>query len=174
MESEIQSRFEALEREKTGFIAELERYSSLQLAFRPAPNAWSMLEVAQHLIISERGIVGSGRSAQLGPITWRSKLAFGAITALFRAGVRVPTVPAAVPKEKRSLEAVRADWTDARDRLRLLLEPLESAALERPAFVHPVAGTISLAQGMEFMVTHITHHRPQLERVHRATGFPKT
>lgn len=174
MESQIQARYDALEREKSAFIAELERYSSPQLAFRPAPNAWSMLEVAQHLIISEKGIVGSGSSARLGPITWRSKLGLGAITALFRAGVRVPTVPAAVPKEERSLEAVRADWTHVRDGLRRVLEPLESATLEHPAFIHPVAGTISLAQGLEFMVTHIAHHRPQLERIRRAPGFPTT
>ena len=171
MDARIQSQFDALERDKAAFMGELEQHSVAQLAFQPAPRGWSMLEVGQHLIIVESALVGSSGGVQLGPLTWRLNLILGLITVSFRAGLRVPTLPPAVPKERRPLNDVQADWSDARNTLSALLEPLEATALERTTFVHPVAGSISLGQGLECMRTHIAHHRPQLERIRRTPGF---
>ncbi len=172
MDARIQSQFDALERDTTAFVTELERHSVAQLEFQPAPRGWSMLEVGQHLIIVEKALVDSSEGTQLRSLNWRSNLILGLITVSFRSGLRVPTLPPAVPRERRPLDDVRADWSDVRVNLRALLEPLEATALERSRFVHPVAGSISLRQGLEFMRTHIAHHRVQLERIRQSPGFP--
>jgi DinB superfamily len=165
MDARIQSHFDALERDKTALMAGLERLSDAQIAFQPAPGAWSMLEVVQVML-------GSGGAITRKPMTWRSGFLLSVVLFVLRRVPRVRTVPAAIPRERHTRARVQAEWAESRVKLRALLETLGPDALEEPVFLQPVAGPVTALRGLEFLQVHLEHHRPQLERIRGASGFP--
>ncbi|MCB0295742.1 MAG: DinB family protein, partial [Calditrichaeota bacterium] len=55
MDSRLQRQFEQMEAVRESVFDMLKFYSPDQLAFKPAPDKWSVIQVLQHLLISEQG-----------------------------------------------------------------------------------------------------------------------
>lgn len=167
------SRFDALEQEKKLFTTMLKHHTVEQLNFKSAPGEWTMLEVVQHLMIAERGWLRQVERGQFGTVTWISTLKMSIIRGLSARGfrARLPKNPAP-PAETLDLEQVTTRWDAIRADWRDRLDQMDATAFARATIKHPFSGVIALGQAMEFMVTHVVHHRKQLERIRRAPGFP--
>ncbi len=134
---------------------------------------WSMLQVIEHLVLAEEGTL---RVLRRGPpakqrVTLRSRLILRAIELLFTMGarVRVPSQSLA-PSGGVSLEALRVRWSEARDGIVAVVMGLDAQALQAPRFRHPVAGWLTVEQGLDFLERHIRHHERQIQRIRQATS----
>lgn len=168
--------WDALEARRHAFLAELATLSPAAVAFRPAPDAWSLEDLAQHLWLIERGAVHILTSRQEKPPLPRdplSPLKIAAMRMLVHRDIRIKApVPEIVPQTRMPLDAVRAEWDATRATLRALLERVTPERMEMRIFRHPIFGPMTLAQATEFVWRHHDHHLHQLRRIRGAAGFP--
>lgn len=174
MHSIIARRMQALDNLLDSLYHQLKNYPDETLNRRPGPGQWSVLQVMQHLLLSEH----------LSEKYVRKKLSFGAdipdvdfsaswrmfllrwINALpyfkFKApkGVNDEALP-----EISNLEDVMRAWRANRQSLRELLESLPPDYARKALYKHPSAGKLSLAQMLSFFGVHFRRHQRQIQRI---------
>ncbi|HXK24606.1 MAG TPA: DinB family protein [Myxococcota bacterium] len=141
--------------------AECARASGAQWSARPAPDAWSVAHVAEHVAISNRGILATlGKRVTASPLAGRATDVLDLeIPYLFYRGEEPPQV--ATPT---------GDWTqpaalDALDASsRALLDWAEDCALDLRAVgaSHPAFGLLDGIQWLLFAAAHMERHRAQV------------
>ena len=170
---QLERRIDRLERQRAALLRELNALSPGRLVFHPAPGSWSALDLVEHLVVVEEGVL---RGIPDRPPT--RSLADGARAAMvlpllylsFARGVRLraPT-PAILPVGGSTLAQLEARWTRARANLRAVLQLLGPEDLSRPFLRHPVIGWLTTLEGLGFIERHVAHH---LHRVQRISALP--
>jgi hypothetical protein len=149
-----------------------------QLSFRPAPDAWGVAEIIEHLAIVEPGMIRLVRSLAekadshtgLAPVPFAVTLSGGIVTG---ATGKFKTRPEAVPTGKvpvrdslRTLRHVQAELFDLRPRL-------VAVDVSSVKFTHRALGDMTLGQWCAFFGAHEERHLGQIRSVISAPGFPK-
>lgn len=168
--------WDALEARRQALLLELAATSPAGLAFRPAPGAWSLEDVAQHLWLVEKGAVHVLRDRFDKPPLASDPLSPVKIVAmrlLVPCGIRIKApVQAIIPQVRMSVDTVRDEWERTRAALHGLLEQVTPAHLGKRIFRHPIFGPMTIAESAEFVWRHHDHHLHQVRRIRGAAGFP--
>jgi len=154
---------EALTQRSTELIDRVERETTDDERMRkPAPAAWSLTEVTQHLALVTGGMLRtarpSGRSAPL-----LDKVKTSLLTGILRSRMkmRVP-VAGIVPR-------TGVTWTDARTHVLGSLDRwkafVDGDTFDDTGFMHPLVGRLTPAQTARFLVEHFEHHMRQVDRL---------
>lgn len=164
--------FRAMEANKQALLDRLGRYETTELSFRPSASEWSALEILDHLILSESGILDAMiRSIPHGhAVPARDRITGRLLELLFYtpARVRAPAQAAHIlPKGEQPLEAHSAAWSFIRRRMAETLEGVPVEAVRRTGFQHPVSGRMDVPQTLRFLNSHMVHHGYQLRRYAR-------
>ena len=159
-----------LEEQKAEILSLLDGWSPARLAYRPAPDAWSAVEVLDHLVRAEIGITAAARRGLQQPhaIGLRDRLGFFFLDRIFRSQrrVKVPSSASAVlPDPTVTLPSVIQRWDDTRHELAELLARVTPDQMQAGVFRHPVSGWMNLPNVLSFFSVHLTHHRFQLQRL---------
>lgn len=175
MHPDLLASYDALERRTHNLLSQLVALTPDQLAFRPAPDAWSLVEVADHLTLIELNVAAAlekGLPEGSRP-TLVQRLAQPFLELALRLPLRfkIPTERVA-PRPGRNLEEVTAEWTSARRRIATRLEQMDEGHLAKPALIHPVAGPMGAPDALDFLCAHFDHHLKQVERIRSSPGFP--
>ena len=166
--------YRRLEVQKAELLAALENITDERLAYKPSPESWSALEIVDHLIKTERGIMQQvpARLEKACSVPVRDRLRGTLVTCLFRTPIRVkvPTAASAaiVPSGRLDLPSLNARWAESRRSTSSILEQVPRLPLRLAAFRHPVTGWMDLPQTLRFLSAHITHHNFQVARLQRA------
>lgn len=177
MRARIESRLDDLDRWKGAFLGALSATSPERLAFRANDVGWNALDVVQHLVLVEEGVLSYARKKLLAPpqpvsVVDRGKLAF--LVAVLRSPVRFRApVAQVVPSETLPLEASAERWDRSRRELRTLLLGLPAERRAALFFRHPAAGGLDPAGTLVFVHEHARHHEAQVRRIGRAPGAPR-
>ena len=157
----------------------VEAYSPAQRAFRPAPQSWSMLDVINHLVLSEYGsyrFIAVQRDPARMPATllWHHPLR----KILMIVSLRVPVKfrkPAKIPEPQteKDLQQLRHEWQEIQCKMQAFAEAQDEAFFTVPVLIHPFFGYLSLASTLRFFIEHIHHHCKQITRIAQANGFPR-
>ncbi len=92
---------------------------------------------------------------------------------VLRRGIRVRNpAPSATPNPEIGFEDLEPRWAEERTKVAILLESMGEAELDQAGFNHPIAGPQTVAESLEFLVTHLEHHLRQLGRIHSHAAFP--
>jgi uncharacterized damage-inducible protein DinB len=170
---ELQQRYEALEELREGVLREVRGLSPAQRTFQPAPDAWSAVQVIQHLLLAERESVRflkSGREP--GRRSFKHRILHVGVRLVLASGLRVKAPSERVlPQEDLSLEELEAAWQETRQELLEYLGGVPADRLKRQVFRHPIAGPLDIEQALDFFSNHLRHHRRQLARIQAAPGF---
>jgi uncharacterized damage-inducible protein DinB len=166
-----------MERQRRKVLAEAEGMAAEQLTYRPAEGSWSALEVVEHLVKVEEGIVSRVRPRE--PRTWqeaaRAKLGLETISVYFLLGRRLKAPAQAIlPQGGATLTDLRSRWESVRHAMRRTLDGFGPAELARPMMRHPIIGLLTPAQTLTFILRHIAHHRRQITRIQRSPGYPRS
>jgi DinB family protein len=166
---------DALDVARADLLTAVHATSPAQRAFRPARDSWSMVDVVEHLVLAEEGAL---LSLVKGPrpgarVTVRNRITVVLIRLYLSAGFRA-RVPASrlIPQGGVSLEELERRWAAVAGTLRDRVAGLGHADRHAPRFRHPIAGWLPPASGFAFLVTHLAHHRRQIDRIRRSPGFP--
>ena len=168
--------WDALESRRQALLAELAATSPAGLAFRPAPDAWNLEDVAQHLWLIEKGAVHILRDRFDKPPLARdpwSPVKIAAMRLLVQRGIRIKApVKEIIPQQRMSLDVLHDEWERTRLALRGLLEQVTPDRLGKRIFRHPFFGPMTIAESAEFVWRHHDHHLHQVRRIRAAAGFP--
>jgi hypothetical protein len=164
--------FETLEAMKAAFLSRLSAFGSELLDRRPQPGAWSLSDIAQHLMLVDEEVlrqftaaVGTdhrGRSP-------RDRVGWLMVNFVFRSGIRVEApMRSVVPLSRKSLDEIRWRWDLARSDLSTYLSSLHPEDLDKILCRHPIAGAMTAEQTLELLTLHFNHHLKQVRRTERA------
>jgi len=162
-----------LERRTRRLLDELCTWTPEQLRLRPSPASWSALELIEHLMLSERAVlgmmrsnVGEGRDITVGD-RFRSAVVLGMMALPLR--LNVPnTVEEIIPsKMQPDLRSLRDSWSDDRRVLAAFLAGLSRADRKLGVFRHPVGGLTTAGGALVFLSLHLWHHSYQFRRLRK-------
>jgi len=157
----------------------MEGLSEEQLKFKPAPEKWSVLEVAEHIYLAEGllfGAVEGALAAKQNP-EWETKTK-GKTEFLERVMVSRDRKAAApesiVPTGKLTRDEVIAKLKASRAKTLKFAEdtklPLKAHTLDHP---FPVFNTLNAYQWLIYIPLHNIRHNKQIEEVKSDPNFPK-
>jgi hypothetical protein len=168
MREELERQLGRLDKQRHALLDELETLTGEQVAFTPGPGKWSMLEVIEHLVISEREIfkcVPEQPRKRQGISRLRNHVSYIFVVIVLKLGLPVPVVSHEMePEGKSSLSELHRQWDENHGWLRGFVEKLSEEDLDRPVFCHPVAGPITLAQSIQMDRLHLNTHLRQIRR----------
>ncbi len=171
MERSVLPQYRLLDRERKAFLATLDPWPPGELCVRPAPRAWSAVDVLDHVAKTERAAFASMLENFNQPIriSLTDRLCGAFIIQLMRTPIRVRVpdrVAAAIlPDGTADFTAVRRTWNDSQAELKEWVSRLETDPRSLAGFKHPVSGWMSVSQGLSFLASHVRHHRYQLVRI---------
>jgi hypothetical protein len=168
-----------LQMRKNSFLDDLASWNPAQLGLCCKPRSWSALQVLDHVVRTEHGILAemqqNVRRCDRVPFVHRVKSDL--LIALMRspARVRVPflVAPAILPGYEPDLAELTAAWNNTQTQLGQWVGELGENQTAYAGFQHPVSGWLSVLQSILFLAAHVRHHRYQLGRIRRSAGWPR-
>lgn len=170
-----------LDRARDAFIGRVDGLSERQRAYHTDGDAWSPVEIAEHLWRVEAGLLrGLEKQVQagddrrdLGP---RRPGGLDALAEQMRAGrrMRMPErVAPYIAPQGASWSDVRAGWRETGAAWRRVAAAVPEALADVGVLMHAVTGPLTPVEGVRFAALHIEHHDRQLDRTLAATGTPE-
>ena len=162
--------FEELETQRIELLAELQQWPVEGLRFRPQAGAWSAVEVLDHVVRAEAGIIANllGGLEQLHVLGDEERPRIAELERALRSDQRFQVPPGAAaihPDAQATLPEVAARWEQARAELRSILGTLAPEHASCGVFCHPFAGWMTVADVLRHFSAHLYHHGYQLERL---------
>lgn len=171
----LRKRLDQLDAKLAGLANNLQKYSFEQLSTAPAPGAWSVIQVLQHMMVAEK----SSLQYVMKKSSYPDKLTKAGFTSHFRKialtfFLYAPfkfKAPAVVAEEKfapvSSLEEAMNEWRSIRNDLRVFLEKLPEGISQLEVYRHPFAGRMDAVGMLRFLDGHFARHQKQIERTLR-------
>ena len=179
MPAPLASRLDALARERDGYLDVLEGLTPEARTRRPAPEAWSPLEIAEHVFRVERAMLrGLEKQSAAGDartgVGARSAVRVAALVVAMRTPrpIRMPQGTRGIAPEGMAYEALRTEWASLPARWEAATAALPASLSAAPLLKHPIAGALTLGDALRFLVAHAARHRRQLARSVRAAPAP--
>lgn len=176
MLTELHARADELQERRATLLRDLSTLSETQLAFQPAAGAWSIRQVIEHLLLVDGGIIErvTTRSPRAGRRQLRDRLGYAAVWVALRYGLRVKApVRGVLPAEGVALDAAAKRWGEVHRSLSAHLSGLGGQELSLFVFKHPIGGPMTLGEAIQFMTSHLEHHRRQIARIRQTAAFPR-
>lgn len=170
--------WQKLEAEKAAFEKQILQESSEGLQFKKSPEVWNMLEVFEHVVITEnmstdflieKGLMKSKKEGGRSNIF---KAVFLSLMLKSPLKFKVPEVKGIKPKGETEMEELFLAWNSSREKLFLFLEQFPGSRLDYLIFRHPSVGWLNLKGTLRFLASHIYHHQHQLSRIRKSRSFP--
>jgi hypothetical protein len=162
-------RLDSIEAKRVRLMEELAGADPALLSARPGPGKWSIREIVEHLVLSERDVLGEpDELAAREPLKRSTKDRFRYLIVMFILRFDIPVKapsPGMLPEGDRDLAGLGVDWEAGHAELRRWLESSDPAIVARPLFVHPVAGPMTTAQSLRMLEVHLDRHLRQIRSI---------
>lgn len=168
----LESKFSELEQEKSRLLDLVKSVSSDKLQIKENEQAWSIIQVFQHILFSESGTLGyvmkkssSGWhtlevEGEIEKQNIHKLLTRLASNERYKAPDVLPD-----PTNDETIEEIQERWEVLRSKWRIFLDQVKEEDLNKLVFRQPAAGMITISATLDFLLSHLRHHEPQLERI---------
>jgi DinB superfamily len=167
----LDKRLKAFDERRNALLDEMEALEPGKLLARPRAGKWSILEIVEHLVLAERVVFqGLPEPSQLKVREPRLKHRIRYLIVMFvlRTGIPVGVVsPAMNPRGSRDLAELRRLWDENKAWLLAYIDYLGPQGIKQAALRHPVAGPISLRQGVVMSRVHLERHIRQIRTLQK-------
>jgi hypothetical protein len=175
----VERKFKSIEEQRKNLLNEIAKLSHVQQNFKPAPDAWSILQVVNHLVHAETGIIKYMLKKIQGISTVekagiQAKLRLILLKIFLKSPLKfkAPKFLNVVHEEVYIYDNLNKQWGDVRAEFGKILDQLNPADAEKLLFKHPISGRFNIYQTMSFMREHIDHHIKQIGRIKANPNFP--
>lgn len=136
---------------------------------RPAPDAWSLAQLAEHFVLIDGGLRFDGP-----PASALARATSGVRSRAIRSVLALPLRIKGPPSAQYVMPTAAPRWPEVRERWAALRAGWRRA---RPApgavgFDHPIAGPFLFDDALAFLLAHHRHHDAQIRRTLKALGVP--
>lgn len=172
MHPSYRSKFLALESELNKLLEELSDVPDEDLEKKPAPGAWSILEIMQHMMLAEKTSVAYVKKKTSYPDSllnarWNDHLRKFNLYLFLHIPIKVKA-PAVVNESKFepdfTYEDLIEDWREVRQNLMDFLESVPDEWVNKLAYRHSFAGRMTLDGMLLFFRDHFKRHKKQINR----------
>jgi uncharacterized damage-inducible protein DinB len=179
--TDLQTEYDSLAARWDRFQAETVKLSETQLRFRPAPEGWSIAEVARHMLNVEYQVTRAAtkpgvnrRMPMPTPREWIARAMFNAVI-LFGIRIRIPRAVSGrvTPQAEPDMDALWQEWREVHANLRTFLDAVTAETLTDMAYRHPIVGPTTVKGMLPFLTMHFDHHMKQVSRIRASPGFPR-
>ena len=175
---QLRQSFDRLERTRRELFDRLSRLSRDQLTHQPGENQWSILQVMEHLILSEEQTchvvtrqLANPRLSAGG--NWHLPFRLLVMRLVLRSKLRFKVPHQSVlPSGGLGYDALTKRWEAARQRMATVLKRFDEQLLARPVMRHAVFGSLPIEAVLQFMQEHFNHHLHQIRRIQQSSHFP--
>lgn len=175
----VEKKFKEIEAQRKSLLDEIAKLSHAQQNFKPSPEAWSILQVLNHLVYAETNTVKYMHKKMQGIATVEkagvsAKVRLFALNTFLRSPLKFKAPKAALPVQEDVyiFDNLRKQWDEVRSEFGEILDLLNPADADKLIFKHPISGKFNIYQTMSFIHEHIGHHIKQIERIKSSPLFP--
>lgn len=174
MQPILQQKFEELEQAKQQLLDIIQQAKPEEQRFKPSPEEWCMLQVAQHLVVAEGGTVRFMQKRPPMPANFAAKLqakaGYSLLTTAIKSPkkIKAPKIAGLNPTEILPLAETLANWAEVRENCKKYLSDFPKDQLDYFVFKHPLAGKLNVVQTLGFMIAHIHNHIRQVKQIQKA------
>ncbi|MDZ4844143.1 MAG: DinB family protein [Chitinophagales bacterium] len=176
----VEKQFKSIEEQRKNLLDEIAKLSHAQQNFKPSPDAWSILQVVNHLLFSETNVVKYMLKKMQGIATvekagFQAKVRSVVLNSFLKSPFKFKAPKAAMPTQEEVyiFENLRKQWNETRSGFAKILDQLNPADAEKLIFKHPLSGKFNIYQTMSFMQEHVAHHIRQVARIKAHPNFPQ-
>ena len=159
----------ALDAHRAELTARLDALPEASVHAAPAPGAWSLAQLAEHLLLIDSGLRFDGARPSA-PVRVTSRLRSTGIQAILALPLRIVGPPSA----QYVMPSAAPRWPEVRERWAALragwMAEIEAADPKAIAFLHPIAGPFLLDDALAFLLAHHRHHDAQVRRTLAGVG----
>lgn len=178
---QLKTLIESVEVARQAFIEEASNLTFAQIHFKPAADAWSILQNVEHIVRAEQsGVFGLFKAIDG---YRRNDLVWSGVP--IHRGLSIEEVIAKTWQVKEQVPEIAAPiWGGSLNYWLTLLqaqtgllkglgEHLEGLDLEEIIFPHPISGPLDAGQRVDFLRFHLERHQKQIQNVKTHLDFPK-
>jgi len=166
---DIQKQYDSF---KLKFEALLQRLDSLtgeKLSFKVGPDKWSIVEVVEHLVIAEEGLVKELSTnipdSTLDPEA-KTPDKHQIVIKVMERDIEVDVPHESLePHGRIALEDLLNQWKNYREKLPVLLTEIKPEKQEDPVFRHPYGGPLDISDTLQFFEVHFDNHMRHIDRI---------
>lgn len=169
----IAKQFGEMELRRLQFVDQVQYLPTEKLSWRPRSNGWSVLEILQHIVLSEREVLIQpvalrSLSLKRSPV---SLVKFYLVLLVLRLNIPV-NVPSTKmePTGSMKLPEILRQWEQLRNHLRHFLPHATETTARYPVFWHPAAGMLDTFQMITLARWHLIQHKRQVSRLLHLIG----
>ena len=170
----VAHRLHALDAHRAALSRQLDALPDAVVHTSPAPGAWSLAQLAEHLFRIDRGLdLSTADPSELAPSglsRLRSRAGRRMLESVLSLPIRIPAPRSATPV----MPSDSPRWADVRgawDELRAEWQGLAETDPARVAYRHPIAGPLRLDDALAFLLAHHRHHDAQVRRTLAQLGL---
>jgi uncharacterized damage-inducible protein DinB len=176
MHAHLQTVFDSIEQEKDLLIDHVSGLTPEEYFKMPAPGKWSVAQIMTHLMVAEQLSLRYMKKKSLGINDVKDsgviqELTFQLYNVLQRLPIklRAPKTMLDHTPEPLPLADLKTQWGNFRSELKVFLSDIQDQHVRRMIYKHAFAGRLDVIQALRFFITHIHHHRPQIDRIIRSS-----
>ena len=176
MRASLAAELDSLEQRRNALTRHLAEYPDAQLRLRPKPDSWSLLEVMEHLMLSEEASLDWVTRTRRGRVLQR-RWYHGALALLIAraldSAMRVPwTGRRITPTGTSDLATLQRQWAEVAAGWQAYARSITGAAENALVFRHPIGVPMNAQETLVFLRRHFDHHMHQVRRIERSMGLP--
>ncbi len=170
MNAKLQAAFNAIEKSRKDLFEDLMNYDDEVINKKPSPNAWSIAQVAEHLIIAEeyslKYLQKKTQDTSKVPVAGlSSKWRFFLTNSVFVLNINFKAPEVVIPTNTfATVDQLNERWNKVRSGTFELLNKLPDADLKKEIWKHAVSGKMNVYQMVAFFNMHFNRHRKQVYR----------
>ena len=162
MLANIQKRFERLTQKRQSLLQHLDLQSPEALSFKAGADKWSVVEALEHLVIVEENFLEQVAAnipvTSLDPAS-RSPEKYQIVLKVMNRDIEVDVPHESMePHGHFGFKELVDRWEDIREKMKDLLESIDSDNPQNMVYHHPYAGPLNIAETLEFMEVHFDNH----------------
>jgi len=166
---DIQAQYDSLKLKLEALLQRLDSLTGETLSFKAGPDKWSIIQVIEHLVIAEKGLLEQ-LSANIPASTLDPDAAtpekHQTVIKVMERDIEVDVPHESLePHGNMALEDLRKQWNDIRKKLPGLLSAIKPEKKDDPVFQHPYGGPLNIADTLQFFEIHFDNHMRHIDRI---------
>lgn len=158
---------ETLNQSRLALLDQLDSLNEDKLTHKPTPEEWSVLGIAQHLMLSERFMLNhlpEPETLKPQKASLKSYMMYPIATFVLNRDISVPAAAQVTPDDSITASELRTKWDESQTWLKAFVEQKDNGDVVQALLNHPFMVPLPTLKFVQFMQTHFNYHNRQIQK----------